>query len=99
MKANNARLFHEQEVERRRSVGDLESGLNTRNEPSLNQGGVIGVTQFGNSRAVQDLPQLPPPAYVRNSKWTSKTTRCADSQVGVQRRLGGPVKYHKSALL
>jgi hypothetical protein len=99
MKANNARLFHDQEIQRRRSVGDLEYGLNTRTEPSSNHCGITGVAQPGSSRAVHDSPQMPPPAYVRNSKWASKTTRCADLQVGVQRRLGDPARAHNLAIL
>jgi hypothetical protein len=68
MKANNARLFHEQEEQRRRNVGDLEYGLSTRTGPSSNHGGVTSVTQLGGSRAVHVPPQVPPPAYVRHSE-------------------------------
>lgn len=69
MKANNARLFRQQEQERHRNAGDLECGLNPRTEPSSSHGGITGVTQLGGSRAVHVAPpQIPPPAYVRHSE-------------------------------
>jgi len=68
MKANNARLFRQQEEQRRRDLGDLEYGLDTRTEQSSSRGGITSVTQLGGSRAVHVPPQVPPPAYVRHSK-------------------------------
>ena len=68
MKANNARLYRQQEQERHRNAGDLECGLNP-SEPSSSHGGITGVTQLGGSRAVHvSPPQIPPPAYVRHSE-------------------------------
>ena len=73
MKANNARLFHEQEEQRLRRVGDLEYGLATRDEPSSGTGGTAGIMQVGGSRAVHTPPQVPPPVYVRHSECILET--------------------------
>lgn len=74
MQKNNERLFREQERQRRVTVaanaGDLEYGLDTRPEaqPSSYHGGMADVSHFGGNRQVDVEPQVPAPAYVRNSK-------------------------------